>query len=1344
MQPSLSGNARMAVVCCATPSELYLEETRSTLLFAGRAKLVKTNAQINEVLDDRSIIRRLQRELALARSQQHSSGLNIVADVVELENIAISAGRDAKMAKNKLKRLYTTILMNKNLDDTNANMILGCREHGNFDALCPFQNIVDMQKVQSPPRKRLCRRMSDGNLNQSLISNFISTPKLNRKQSHPFTDPPIMKKTSTSISIVDTLSPSDEVFMMRQAVAAKETKAVRAKRQTDHVLKQLQGKDLDLVAANCSNDLLRSERDEKSASCKTMTTEIEELKSEFERSKATYDALLVEKEVELTGLQFKINGQIEDRRVLEETLDLLQDSKVAIEQNLKASLTEKDTTISTLQNELEICRQELSHQMKVVNFELRQKLIKSEIEKEAFSTTLEASSQSLKLVSEDKDKLVTKNDELREEILSISCKFDAATIDTNKCNEDLRDANISIEQYLMKISNLENEQKGLEINSKCLNEHAVSLLTENTALKEDVVQLASKNEAVEAQMEEIRFEKSKLLGFLKVAELKLEGLLIVLKENENEKMEMYKKLATYSTVILDSEKVMLHQKSANSDLASQLLIANLNSTEAQESLNETNIRYNDLCKVLQKSNEDYLLLEQMNSATVISHKKVERSMSEMTYNYEEQLDDLRKAIYDAVEAESILKKKYSNNLTDAKNRIDAPTILLYRSARDNECLIEGSATSADSNFQLSATIDSLKERIDKDQKAYHDRVCELVSEQSATKILLNLNRERVAECECRIEGLVVALQQSYLEFDHALADNHLIRTESTSSKLSLQHSCVEILRLTGEIKILKSEASINIESIQRITSERDAALPVAVELQKWKESKKTNDQAYESEVVRLRHIDELEKECEACQLSLQSSKQIAEQILCLFETIDSEDETFKAPYKSIDEPDNILAKSWSQPLVPMLQTAHIRLGQLSTAFLDKTSTLKKQSDALSTLTENFHHLEKAIHEKETNYSRRSEHFKEENKCLVADLKQAKFEIENLKKSVDTNNAERMRSSSFEDFGCDDFKLENKELKQLLANANYSVEEGRISRKEMTKELYEKSQSLEILQMQFDNMENEMRNLAERQSTGQQLAKIQDLVIENERLELFLVNEKECRVQFEADLRGRMSNEQTRLIQEAEQAMRGLRGELEFKTSALKRSEAEAYAAREIKDDLEDQYRRTLDRAMQLESQIAALEMEANKLRRLSHRHQVDHESELVALKERLSSATSEKQENQSLINDTKETVNKLREEIYEVGQDLSAARELNIASNNKLEQKNSQLVSELHRLMREIELLQENAKEYNVKVKEYEYENDKLRQKLQAYVDRCEKLESSKLTKDKVAAIKKLMVGTST
>ncbi|KAL7548390.1 hypothetical protein ACHAWF_011677 [Thalassiosira exigua] len=44
LQPSLSGNAKLAVICCATPSESYLAETRSTLQFAQRVGLVATRA----------------------------------------------------------------------------------------------------------------------------------------------------------------------------------------------------------------------------------------------------------------------------------------------------------------------------------------------------------------------------------------------------------------------------------------------------------------------------------------------------------------------------------------------------------------------------------------------------------------------------------------------------------------------------------------------------------------------------------------------------------------------------------------------------------------------------------------------------------------------------------------------------------------------------------------------------------------------------------------------------------------------------------------------------------------------------------------------------------------------------------------------------------------------------------------------------------------------------------------------------------------------------------------------------------------------------------------------------
>jgi hypothetical protein len=118
LQPSLSGNARMAVICCATPSELYLEETRSTLQFASRAKLVKTRAQVNEVMDDRSIIRRLQRELALARHQGGdgaAGGEQNQEQYLEMEQKVTIASAAAQEAEAKLRRLQASILNSEGL-----------------------------------------------------------------------------------------------------------------------------------------------------------------------------------------------------------------------------------------------------------------------------------------------------------------------------------------------------------------------------------------------------------------------------------------------------------------------------------------------------------------------------------------------------------------------------------------------------------------------------------------------------------------------------------------------------------------------------------------------------------------------------------------------------------------------------------------------------------------------------------------------------------------------------------------------------------------------------------------------------------------------------------------------------------------------------------------------------------------------------------------------------------------------------------------------------------------------------------------------------------------------------
>ena len=56
----------MAILCCVSPSKAFVEETRSTLKFASRAKLVEMKPKVNEVADDGATIKKLQHELSEA------------------------------------------------------------------------------------------------------------------------------------------------------------------------------------------------------------------------------------------------------------------------------------------------------------------------------------------------------------------------------------------------------------------------------------------------------------------------------------------------------------------------------------------------------------------------------------------------------------------------------------------------------------------------------------------------------------------------------------------------------------------------------------------------------------------------------------------------------------------------------------------------------------------------------------------------------------------------------------------------------------------------------------------------------------------------------------------------------------------------------------------------------------------------------------------------------------------------------------------------------------------------------------------------------------------------------
>jgi len=71
LQPSLSGDARISVICTLNPDVSAVAESTSTLLFAQRIKKVQLNAKKKEVVDTDALLERYQES---AHREREGSG----------------------------------------------------------------------------------------------------------------------------------------------------------------------------------------------------------------------------------------------------------------------------------------------------------------------------------------------------------------------------------------------------------------------------------------------------------------------------------------------------------------------------------------------------------------------------------------------------------------------------------------------------------------------------------------------------------------------------------------------------------------------------------------------------------------------------------------------------------------------------------------------------------------------------------------------------------------------------------------------------------------------------------------------------------------------------------------------------------------------------------------------------------------------------------------------------------------------------------------------------------------------------------------------------------------------
>ncbi|KAL3539016.1 hypothetical protein ACH5RR_002382 [Cinchona calisaya] len=69
LQSSLSGHGHVSLICTVTPASSNMEETHNTLKFASRAKCVEIYASRNKIIDEKSLIKKYQREISCLKQE---------------------------------------------------------------------------------------------------------------------------------------------------------------------------------------------------------------------------------------------------------------------------------------------------------------------------------------------------------------------------------------------------------------------------------------------------------------------------------------------------------------------------------------------------------------------------------------------------------------------------------------------------------------------------------------------------------------------------------------------------------------------------------------------------------------------------------------------------------------------------------------------------------------------------------------------------------------------------------------------------------------------------------------------------------------------------------------------------------------------------------------------------------------------------------------------------------------------------------------------------------------------------------------------------------------------------
>ncbi len=1343
------------------------EETRSTLQFAARAKLVKTNARVNEVLDDRSIIKKLQRELEEARRQ--ANGLGVEPEHLKaLEKKAASAGSAAREAEEKLKRLQASIL--------NSGSLLGEKRD---------EKTMIVQK----------RRLSEGCVglvsNQTPQKAFSHIPESN-------TAPRLNKKARAHL--VPRVEPDTELGLYKQALQAKSSSLSKEKNDLTLALENIQQREAALADALSKLDAVTLERDELHEQLSAAAERI----VEFQHNISEKETLLQAGNDQIESLVNSLQSQLTDRRELEQVVDVLQSEKLQLEKDQQAAMDERNVIVDgyehdkvTLKDDLKklTCafeeKSELVETLMDTSTQMSTSLFKEEQNRSFMILELNKLKAMLVRAGKERDELRKQlqhsgeiNAKLGDRINKVVCDHEQTKSDLEGTTADLCDQRTKCSCLESRIADIEKsaeEQKEKLVESStflsamsrdlgCQKESNVLLSAEINTLNDELVEVREENAILksdsfrlEHNLEQANLKIENLHDQVSDAEqlrLNLDNVMGDLARLESDKMDVEKELSLLSEKEAKLTAELSRLSEENGSLKSQIENGDVLLEESRNQTSSLTDKLTKLCEILdekKKENEDLIkrkdeLAARLNDALQrVSDTK--REQEDMILESKAEIEELKSCVARLkttisvhIEEKEYFSKKVADleavneelkNLVVERDEYKEQVSLLRNVIAGHVATCQNSAkTIAGLQLELLETKQRTSELYLYEQAAHKAKqdVDDLTIQLEETKLMVTDLEHQIQatdeELTCTKEELRIAHDESEqyrsvigeLEEEISKGAQELesirnvgadtLRSYSEESEKRIKSLTMQLSSIEGNKKEIETEFFAANERLQ-VYSEEVSKLSVEIQ--------SLNEQMHQKD----RMIDDLA-------FQMKSGDEAKQQILTMSEEL----ATFKHDLDRLNK------------LHAAAETRCTELDQAVSSKDDELISLHEMLESSIARESSFKHklndLEDELATKETILTQSLERHQLDRRELAE-------EIVKYQSTIDELRAALSQTQSTHDDG---YLAEIAELKMLLTSSNSIADEAREKMRQAVAEVLHKDEEIIILTSRVADLEERLKHANSLyQSSVQPSEALEEALSKKDELQRDIELMRDKYSKFESDMTTLMSEEKHKIVAEAEERMNIIEGELHSTQELLRQSEKEAYLARQRCDEIHDQLRAASSSSAALLVQVDQLQSENDNLKQSLQFEDEARSSEkknlLTEVERRVFDLESEKQilqreleraefTRQSEALNSKELKIKVSEmEILLRNATVKAEAVKDLES--RLSTAEEEILSkekELRSLSDEVLRLQQSGNGRETAPDVIADLNEQIRLK----DERIKKLKKSTLTKEQVAAMKKLKV----